>query len=692
MAQVTCWKCGGSGYIPKYAHIDNGVCYACGGTGKLSDAQQKDISMKAFEKGTKKGGKTKFLFEVDPKVLDRKQLEKFRTRIKTRATELGVKLKAGFTTETALKKLWEAYKEEHKDKEHTGNRFESPKATEKPKEEPKKSEPKPKVEPTKPKEEPKPKEEKKPEPKTTATAVDEKPAKKPTYEEVEDFLKKEPGDVKILEKKDYRQKARDILQAFGMTLESFGIAEVRKELAEKLGFDLPKPKPVSHMTPMPKFGFSDIEENPKGVSYVKGIKTGPIKHPDYSAKIDKKKIEDLLVFVSQPIDLLTYEEERIFKSQLSNMAMYLGLDHEGDPTLYAFRNAVQKELEDIMKGTRSGERKEPTRKQSNDDLVMENEINGHIGQKFLRVYGGKAYTEDGIEIKNPITYATKPIGKEFTKKEVGDSKFPKLEGIDVKALEKEYGKDNTAIAVHILDELVDLVNANHKGLIANIGISDFISDTTSEYTLGWYSGLTKRMALNPAYIARTLKEADRRGLSKEMKQKVALKVRKKFYETIVHELSHAYHQQVFNNYDYSSFTYEFANNSTGKFSKKILEEYRKIMTSLPAPLNMKDMLTKSVKYAMGTGTLTQSEADLLKKNGFVTVNDIKNALSGHGLPRIYSYLNSKEFFATLSDKFLTNPKSVEKNSPVFYKMLSVMYEGVVDIEAIQKTYDNGQWE
>jgi RecJ-like exonuclease len=35
MAQFTCYKCGGTGRIEAFAHIENGECFACGGSGKL---------------------------------------------------------------------------------------------------------------------------------------------------------------------------------------------------------------------------------------------------------------------------------------------------------------------------------------------------------------------------------------------------------------------------------------------------------------------------------------------------------------------------------------------------------------------------------------------------------------------------------------------------------------------------------
>jgi hypothetical protein len=36
MAKFTCYKCGGSGQISAFSHIENGACFACSGSGQLS--------------------------------------------------------------------------------------------------------------------------------------------------------------------------------------------------------------------------------------------------------------------------------------------------------------------------------------------------------------------------------------------------------------------------------------------------------------------------------------------------------------------------------------------------------------------------------------------------------------------------------------------------------------------------------
>ena len=30
----TCYKCGGTGYLPEYNHISGGICFACNGAGE----------------------------------------------------------------------------------------------------------------------------------------------------------------------------------------------------------------------------------------------------------------------------------------------------------------------------------------------------------------------------------------------------------------------------------------------------------------------------------------------------------------------------------------------------------------------------------------------------------------------------------------------------------------------------------
>ena len=39
MSLVTCEKCGGTGSLPHFMHIDNGVCWLCGGTGKAKPSK-----------------------------------------------------------------------------------------------------------------------------------------------------------------------------------------------------------------------------------------------------------------------------------------------------------------------------------------------------------------------------------------------------------------------------------------------------------------------------------------------------------------------------------------------------------------------------------------------------------------------------------------------------------------------------
>ena len=38
-----CEKCGGSGYLPQYCHVENGVCFKCGGEGICLDDVLPDL-------------------------------------------------------------------------------------------------------------------------------------------------------------------------------------------------------------------------------------------------------------------------------------------------------------------------------------------------------------------------------------------------------------------------------------------------------------------------------------------------------------------------------------------------------------------------------------------------------------------------------------------------------------------------
>lgn len=42
--QVTCPRCGGTGYIPVFRHINDGICFLCGGTGKVALSKLRQLS------------------------------------------------------------------------------------------------------------------------------------------------------------------------------------------------------------------------------------------------------------------------------------------------------------------------------------------------------------------------------------------------------------------------------------------------------------------------------------------------------------------------------------------------------------------------------------------------------------------------------------------------------------------------
>lgn len=68
---MNCWKCGGSGVIPKFNHVEDGKCFACNGTGTISAEKASEQSAENYEK-FKKTGKLSHLVVVDPKQIKNK--------------------------------------------------------------------------------------------------------------------------------------------------------------------------------------------------------------------------------------------------------------------------------------------------------------------------------------------------------------------------------------------------------------------------------------------------------------------------------------------------------------------------------------------------------------------------------------------------------------------------------------------
>jgi hypothetical protein len=79
--QDPCWKCGGSGYLPYYASIFNGQCFACRGTGgtyrttkeqervmKRRESQRRSAARKADRKAAEKVAKLAAFAEAEPEL------------------------------------------------------------------------------------------------------------------------------------------------------------------------------------------------------------------------------------------------------------------------------------------------------------------------------------------------------------------------------------------------------------------------------------------------------------------------------------------------------------------------------------------------------------------------------------------------------------------------------------------------
>jgi hypothetical protein len=760
--KTVCWKCGGSGYLPQYSYFNHGVCYACHGTGYITEQQEYKVSQDGFEKATKKGGDLVHLFDVNPKHLDRKQLEKFRTRIKTRATELGVKLKAGFTTDTALKKVWEAYAEKHpKTSEKMGNRFHKVE----PVQPPKTAEP-PKIEPPKPSaptlDEPKPT--------GTATATATKPKPKFSRAEVEAEINRNPINMTGDEFAMHKKRVTEMHEAIGRKTDGLGLGSLKQNLANHYGIkpniEPAKPKAQKDTSiPMPPFGFKDISE-PKNWTYDKGHTTGYIQHPDEPVTFnDTSQIKSLLEYTKQPIGNFNDVESKRYRGHIERIAMILGLEYDDSKHFIdtsSLRGAIVKELSRIETLSKSPKPKnpEPPKKtytrddiekelgkkipmlsnaeleehrktidemhnqvfqgkgsllsfgqkktdlknhiisttpkesgQSDEDIRKQRELNQYNSvQETLTVKNGKAYNAQGIEIINPISdsQAYYGFGSRVDKK-VGTPVLPKPARTEEADLENKYGRNATAKAYRIVEDVFDLVNKVHPKFISNVGLGHIKTDSKELNVGGYYNPGSKDFAVNVGRFAHIYFDAEHNSLTPGQLDSLHKQLRLDLYETVMHELSHAFHAQSLSNYGTMDFYQE--SYTTSKKANLILDEYAKAVKKLPYPLNNKNFTQKTVRVLLKQATgWTPQEAQLLNDSGFKTFSDLRAAF-GNVAPREYSFYNAKEFLATISEKFFTDPDSLKSSFPEYHAMLLKVYEGVVDVaylKDIQANLDKGQ--
>ena len=104
---MDCWKCAGTGFLAKYAHIEDGVCFACGGDGEIDAKDKKAYNDRYFRSGTKRGGTASHLVKVDHTILTPEELKIYRNALRIRAIDKGLKVKAGFHTAKLKKELQE---------------------------------------------------------------------------------------------------------------------------------------------------------------------------------------------------------------------------------------------------------------------------------------------------------------------------------------------------------------------------------------------------------------------------------------------------------------------------------------------------------------------------------------------------------------------------------------------------------
>lgn len=104
---MKCWKCNGTGNLPQYSHVENGVCFACDGDGTLSHTDRVILAKDYAKKGSRPSGSLSNLLKTEHEFLDKDELLKYRKALVRHAKKKGLKPKPGFHTAKLKKELQE---------------------------------------------------------------------------------------------------------------------------------------------------------------------------------------------------------------------------------------------------------------------------------------------------------------------------------------------------------------------------------------------------------------------------------------------------------------------------------------------------------------------------------------------------------------------------------------------------------
>lgn len=58
--KIKCPKCGGTGYIPTYNHVEDGICFLCNGSGWISESEYKHIQEQEATRNIKRMAKQQY--------------------------------------------------------------------------------------------------------------------------------------------------------------------------------------------------------------------------------------------------------------------------------------------------------------------------------------------------------------------------------------------------------------------------------------------------------------------------------------------------------------------------------------------------------------------------------------------------------------------------------------------------------
>lgn len=305
---------------------------------------------------------------------------------------------------------------------------------------------------------------------------------------------------------------------------------------------------------------------------------------------------------------------------------------------------------------------------------------GSVASEIYESWNGN-FNRMGHRILYPLTPEETYTADTNTLKPLGDPRIDfirKLMPDYIQEVKYNQGATVARDMEPLVDKILDSVEKDFGGIIANVMFEEVILATKDDGVLGTYFSSIKgpnginqnyglRLNLNP--LLGTV--ANKKDYPNSEDYEKALFYRtEQLRETIVHELAHAYHYQALGNRKASMFGNETTTDSETPMANPIVHLYEDKLLELERMGLSEDYVTNFFDNYSG-----------------LEFEDAKKIFSQFSA--IYGATNYKEYYATTAEAMI-NPKRLallERKHPEDYEMLKNSLRGVVDFEALIKNTD-----